>query len=179
ARLSAYSNLTWDLGNGSDWYRKWPEWADQMGAMVKKWDPYEHLDSVHTEDVQNQRRASAWFDMTLVQWWTRPVHDWMLAQRREQSALGRIIPQVNEEYGYEDHYPTRRSRRLGASERGILSGGDRKDLRCVRAVPRYRNCEPRAGVLSGLLVQSAHREVASHFESRGTQMDIASHAGQR
>ena len=106
ARLSAYSNLTWDLGNGSDWYRKWPEWADQMGALVKKWDPYKHLDSVHTEDVQNQRRASAWFDMTLVQWWTRPVHDWMLAQRREQSALGRIIPQVNEEYGYEDHYPT-------------------------------------------------------------------------
>lgn len=106
ARLAAYSNITWDLGNGSDWYRKWPEWADQMGTHVKKWDPYKHLDSVHTEDVQNQRRASAWFDMTLVQWWTRPVHDWMLAQRKEQSALGRIIPQVNEEYGYEDHYPT-------------------------------------------------------------------------
>jgi len=106
ARLSAYSNITWDLGNGSDWYRKWPEWADQMGTQVKKWDPYKHLNSVHTEDVQNQRRASAWFDMTLVQWWTRPVHDWMLAQRKEQSALGRIIPQVNEEYGYEDHYPT-------------------------------------------------------------------------
>ena len=106
ARLSAYSNITWDLGNGSDWYRKWPDWADQMGTQVKKWDPYKHLNSVHTEDVQNQRRASAWFDMTLVQWWTRPVHDWMLAQRKEQSALGRIIPQVNEEYGYEDHYPT-------------------------------------------------------------------------
>ena len=106
ARLSAYSNITWDLGNGSDWYRKWPEWADQMGTNVKNWDPYKHLDSVHTEEVQNQRRASPWFDMTLVQWWTRPVHNWMLAQRREQSALGRIIPQVNEEYGYEDHYPT-------------------------------------------------------------------------
>ncbi|HVN81509.1 MAG TPA: DUF4038 domain-containing protein [Terriglobia bacterium] len=106
ARLSAFSNLTWDLGNGSDWYRKWPSWANQMGTQIKKWDPYKHLDSVHTEDVQNQPRSSEWFDMTLVQWWTRPLHNWMLAQRREQIRLGRIIPQVNEEYGYEDHYPT-------------------------------------------------------------------------
>ena len=105
ARLSAFSNITWDLGNGSDWYRKWPEWADQMGTLVKKWDPYHHLTSVHTEEVVNQRRSSPWFDMTLVQWWTRPVHGWMLAQREEQARLGRIIPQVNEEYGYEDHYP--------------------------------------------------------------------------
>ena len=29
----------------------------------------------------------------------------MLAQRKEQERLGRIIPQTNEEYGYEDHYP--------------------------------------------------------------------------
>jgi hypothetical protein len=29
----------------------------------------------------------------------------MLAQRKQQEALGRIIPQTNEEYGYEDHYP--------------------------------------------------------------------------
>jgi hypothetical protein len=30
----------------------------------------------------------------------------MLEQRRIQSSTGRIIPQVNEEYGYEDHYPS-------------------------------------------------------------------------
>jgi hypothetical protein len=29
----------------------------------------------------------------------------MLNQRREQAATGRPMPQVNEEYGYEDHYP--------------------------------------------------------------------------
>src|SRR5678815_789860 len=29
----------------------------------------------------------------------------MLAQREEQRKTGRIIPQCNEEYGYEDHYP--------------------------------------------------------------------------
>jgi hypothetical protein len=29
----------------------------------------------------------------------------MLAQRQMQAKTGRIIPQTNEEYGYEDHYP--------------------------------------------------------------------------
>jgi hypothetical protein len=29
----------------------------------------------------------------------------MLNQRSQQQKLGRIIPQTNEEYGYEDHYP--------------------------------------------------------------------------
>lgn len=28
-----------------------------------------------------------------------------LAERKKQESLGRIIPQTNEEYGYEDHYP--------------------------------------------------------------------------
>jgi len=43
--------------------------------------------------------------MTSFQQWPRPLHQWMLEQRRLQSQTGRIIPQVNEEYGYEDHYP--------------------------------------------------------------------------
>ena len=29
----------------------------------------------------------------------------MLDQRKQQAQTGRLIPQVNEEYGYEDHYP--------------------------------------------------------------------------
>jgi hypothetical protein len=29
----------------------------------------------------------------------------MLSERKKQEGLGRIIPQTNEEYGYEDHYP--------------------------------------------------------------------------
>ena len=33
------------------------------------------------------------------------MHAWMLKQREQQASTGRIIPQVNEEYGYEDHYP--------------------------------------------------------------------------
>jgi hypothetical protein len=32
-------------------------------------------------------------------------YDYMLRNREQQAKTGRIIPQVNEEYGYEDHYP--------------------------------------------------------------------------
>jgi hypothetical protein len=32
-------------------------------------------------------------------------YDFMLKNRQAQSAAGRPMPQVNEEYGYEDHYP--------------------------------------------------------------------------
>ena len=106
ARLAAYSNVTWDLGNEFDAYHENPdEWANTMGALVKKWDPYQHLTSAHPMNNVHQYRSSSWFDMTLVQWWPRPLHAWMLTQRKEQAATGRIIPQVNEEYGYEDHYP--------------------------------------------------------------------------
>ena len=34
-------------------------------------------------------------------------YQFMLKNRREQENTGRPIPQVNEEYGYEDHYPGR------------------------------------------------------------------------
>jgi hypothetical protein len=44
-------------------------------------------------------------DFTSFQEWRRPLHGWMLAQRQKQAKLGRIIPQTDEEYGYEDHYP--------------------------------------------------------------------------
>ena len=43
--------------------------------------------------------------MTSFQWFERPLHQWMLNQRQQQAQAGRIIPQLNEEYGYEDHYP--------------------------------------------------------------------------
>ena len=43
--------------------------------------------------------------MISFQQWPRPLHDWMLDQRKRQAKTGRIIPQVDEEYGYEDHYP--------------------------------------------------------------------------
>src|SRR5262249_40250155 len=48
---------------------------------------------------------SSWFDFTSFQEWSRNQHAYMLNERRQQLLTGRIIPQTNEEYGYEDHYP--------------------------------------------------------------------------
>ena len=56
-------------------------------------------------DNRHQDRTAEWFGFTSFQEWSRPQHAWMLRQREAQKKTGRIIPQVNEEYGYEDHYP--------------------------------------------------------------------------
>jgi len=103
-RLGAYSNVTWDLGDDLDGYRD-DAWTHAMGTFLNQLDPYHHLATSHPIDNRHQDRFSSWFGMTSFQQWERPLHGWMLDKRREQSSTGRIIPQVNEEYGYEDHYP--------------------------------------------------------------------------
>ena len=105
SRLGGYSNVTWDLGDDLDWFRS-ETWTHSTGTLVHDIDPYRHLATSHpASDNRHQDRASEWFGMTSFQRWERPLHDWMLDQRRQQAETGRIIPQVNEEYGYEDHYP--------------------------------------------------------------------------
>jgi hypothetical protein len=104
ARLGAYSNVTWDLGDDLDGYRD-DAWTHATGMLLHELDVYHHLATSHPMDNQHQDRMSPWFGMTSFQQWTRPLYEWMLDQRRQQSRTGRIIPQVNEEYGYEDHYP--------------------------------------------------------------------------
>ena len=54
---------------------------------------------------EHQDRASAWLGFTSIQDWSRQQHALMLEERQIQKKTGRIIPQTNEEYGYEDHYP--------------------------------------------------------------------------
>jgi uncharacterized protein DUF4038 len=105
ARLGAYSNVNWDLGDDISLYRSL-DWSHQMGSLLEQWDAYHHLATDHPVDNTQQDRASDWFGFTSFQYWPRPLHDWMLNQRRLQAATGRIIPQADEEYGYEDHYPT-------------------------------------------------------------------------
>ncbi len=100
ARLAAFSNVTWDLGNEYNFHRPAPAWADQMGAKVKRWDPYDHLCSAH--NVTHRTAQSTWCDMQLIQRWDGGQNAFMLGQREEQKKTGRIIPQINEEYGYED-----------------------------------------------------------------------------
>ena len=110
ARLAAFSNVTWDLGNEYNFHRKAPAWADAMGRRVKAWDPYDHLTSAH--NVTHRTPESTWLDMQLIQRWDSGQYAHMLGQRTAQAKTGYIIPQINEEYGYEDlweKYPGQRA----------------------------------------------------------------------
>jgi uncharacterized protein DUF4038/uncharacterized protein DUF5060 len=104
SRLSAFSNITWDLGDDLDSFRD-EAWAHKLGTFLVGCDPYKHLATSHPVHREHQDRAAAWFGFTSIQDWSRRQHELMLEERRIQSRTGRIIPQTNEEYGYEDHYP--------------------------------------------------------------------------
>ncbi|HEV8544527.1 MAG TPA: DUF4038 domain-containing protein [Verrucomicrobiae bacterium] len=104
ARLGAFSNITWDLGDDLDSFRD-EKWAHETGTQLVQWDPYKHLASSHPVNRVHQDRASDWFGFTSIQDWSRSQHSLMLEERQIQLKTGRIIPQTNEEYGYEDHYP--------------------------------------------------------------------------
>ncbi len=104
ARLSAFSNITWDLGDDLDHFRD-DQWTHDTGTFIKQIDPYKHLATSHPIKDVHQDRTSDWFDFTSFQDWSREQHRYMLDQRKKQMETGRIIPQTNEEYGYEDHYP--------------------------------------------------------------------------
>ncbi len=104
ARLASFSNITWDLGDDLDSFRD-EKWTHETGMLIEKWDPYHHLATSHPIHTEHQDRASNWFGFTSYQEWSRNQHALMLESRKLQQQAGRIIPQTNEEYGYEDHYP--------------------------------------------------------------------------
>jgi hypothetical protein len=104
-RFSAFSNVTWDLGDDLDSYRD-EKWTHETGMLIEGLDPYKHLETSHpAASNDHQDRASSWFGFTSYQEWSRNQHKLMLESRKLQEKTGRIIPQTNEEYGYEDHYP--------------------------------------------------------------------------
>ena len=104
-RFAAFSNITWDLGDDLDTYRD-VKWTHETGMMIQGLDPYKHLETSHpAESNDHQDRDSSWFGFTSYQDWSRNQHALILASRKLQEKTGRIIPQTNEEYGYEDHYP--------------------------------------------------------------------------
>ena len=104
ARLAAFSNVMWDVSNEYRLFRD-DAWAETMGTFLKSCDPYQHLASVHGFG-DFRFRTSAWADYALYQRWDEHGgYDFMRKNRAEQDAAGRPMPQVNEEYGYEDHYP--------------------------------------------------------------------------
>ncbi|HON90994.1 MAG TPA: DUF4038 domain-containing protein [Sedimentisphaerales bacterium] len=105
ARLAAFSNVMWDVTNEYHLFRN-EEWTDKMGAFLKQCDPYDHVTSVHGHG-QFPFRASEWVDFAMYQSWDESGgYRFMLNNRTEQQKIGRPMPQINEEYGYEDHYPT-------------------------------------------------------------------------
>ncbi|MCL4195369.1 MAG: DUF4038 domain-containing protein, partial [Thermoguttaceae bacterium] len=104
ARLAAFSNVMWDVTNEYHLFRD-EEWTNRMGALIKQLDPYQHLASVHGHG-KFPFRTAPWVDFAMYQSWDESGgRDFMLNNRRQQEAAGRPMPQVNEEYGYEDHYP--------------------------------------------------------------------------
>ena len=126
ARLAAFSNVMWDVTNEYHLFRN-EAWANKMGAFIKKCDPYDHLMSVHGHG-QFPFRQSPWADFAMYQQWDESGgYKFMLENRRKQAQTGRPIPQVNEEYGYEDHYPTwggnRRAPARSADNRRRLAWG--------------------------------------------------------
>jgi len=94
-RLAAFSNVWWDLGNEHNEYRK-ADWAETMGDLVKKWDPYDRLCSAHGYADWNYDNQS-WADYIITQQYGNctKVNQWVLKYRQIPK------PYVNEEYGYE------------------------------------------------------------------------------
>ncbi len=99
ARLAAFDNVWWDLGNEHNEYRD-TEWGDTMGNLVKDWDPYDRLASVHAYD-EFFYSGSDWADFIITQQYGTPqeVYDWALKYGPVPK------PYVNEEYGYEYNSP--------------------------------------------------------------------------
>jgi len=104
ARLAAFSNVMWDVANEYRLFRN-DAWAEKMGAFLRECDPYDHLTSVHGHgDFRFMK--SPWADFAMYQMWDeKGGNAFLLKARQTQAATGRPMPQVNEEYGYEDHYP--------------------------------------------------------------------------
>ena len=104
ARLGAFSNITWDLGDDLDSFRD-EKWAHAAGTLLVGWDPYKHLATSHPVHREHQDRASDWFGFTSIQEWSRSQHSLMLEERQIQLKTGRIIPQANEKYGLRGSLP--------------------------------------------------------------------------
>jgi Protein of unknown function (DUF4038)/Domain of unknown function (DUF5060) len=103
ARYSAFSNITWDVTNEYHLFRN-EAWVEKMGTFLKASDPNKHLISVHGH-ADFPFRKSPWVDFILYQSWDEcGGYGFMSECRKKQEETGRFLPQINEEYGYEDHY---------------------------------------------------------------------------
>lgn len=103
ARYAAFENIMWDIANEYHLFRT-PEWAEKMGAFLRSKDPYQHLISVHGNSDFPFRKAP-WVDVIMHQSWDEcGGYDFITETKALQASTGRVLPVVNEEYGYEGHY---------------------------------------------------------------------------
>jgi hypothetical protein len=95
ARLAAFSNVWFDLGNEHNEYRD-VKWGKTMGEFVHRLDPYGRLISAHGYAEWLYPNAP-WANWIVTQQYgtARQVNDWALKYWSEPK------PYVNEEYGYE------------------------------------------------------------------------------
>jgi hypothetical protein len=95
ARLAAFDNLWWDLGNEHNEFRD-VEWGNAMGAFVKAIDPFNRLASAHAYAYFLYPYAD-WADFIVTQHYgdEKILHDWTLKHHSIPK------PYINEEYGYE------------------------------------------------------------------------------
>lgn len=95
ARLAAFDNVWWDLGNEHNEYRD-AEWGNKMGDFVKEIDPYNRLSSAHAY-ADFFYGNSSWADFIITQQYgdLDSVHNWTLKYYNVKK------PYINEEYGYE------------------------------------------------------------------------------
>ncbi len=111
ARYGAFSNVVWDLGTEHDEYRT-PEWANAAGTLIKEWDPYAHLVSAHPNQFRPEYLTEPWYDFAEYQYYgvdadsfggnvLERVNGHIRFWRDRVRSNGRVIPQVNEEYGFE------------------------------------------------------------------------------
>lgn len=103
ARYSGFENIMWDVTNEYHLFRS-EAWVEKMGKLIKEKDPAKHMVSVHGNS-DFPFRTSSWVDLVLFQSWDECGGYNFISNCRElQNSTGRILPQVNEEYGYEEHY---------------------------------------------------------------------------
>ncbi len=98
ARLGAFSNVEWCVTN--EWALFKPnEWVEKIGKYIAENDPYGHLLSVHGHG-HFPFKESSWCSHDIYQVWDEHgSHDWVLKTKGTR-------PIINEEFGYEDHYPS-------------------------------------------------------------------------
>ncbi len=95
-RLSAFSNITWDVGNEHDFHRD-EMWTRNMCNYIRKKDPYDHMITAH-----NKIYRENFIDMQLIQNWDAGLYDVIIDEKAKLAKNNLQFPQVIEEYGYED-----------------------------------------------------------------------------